>query len=109
MKFHWFLIGCSIVLIGLLGIFCVDAWKYYTIIHADDPIEPNLVVIEGEAKIIRGDYAIELSQNETYTLEEDDAVETLPNSLATVNWPDRSTTRMGASTRIVIHTMLAEK
>lgn len=77
-------------------------------IHADDPVTPSLSVVEGEAKIIRGDYAIELVKDETYNLEANDAIETAKNSIATVTWPDHSVTRLGSNTRIVIQKMIAD-
>jgi len=88
--------------------FSWSAYSYYQMIHADDPITPSLSVVEGEAKIIRGDYAIELVKDETYNLEANDAIETAKNSIATVTWPDHSVTRLGSNTRIVIQKMVAD-
>lgn len=84
-----------------------SSYQYYVMIHADDPITPSLTVVEWSATIIRWDIAIDLVASETYDLEEDDAIETSKDSLATVTWPDRSITRLGESTRIVIHRMVA--
>jgi hypothetical protein len=63
----------------------------------------------GAGKIIRGESAIELTESESYTLESQDIVETDKESRATITWPDRSITRLGADTRIVIEKMLVSQ
>lgn len=96
---------------GILLVFSVcfgiSTYSYYTSIHADDPITPHLFVEAGNAKIIRGDIAIELTRGEQYDLAPNDAVETSRASRATITWPDRSITRLGENTRVVIHRMYA--
>ncbi|MDD2693743.1 MAG: FecR family protein [Candidatus Gracilibacteria bacterium] len=108
MKFRIFLFSGITLFLGILCMFSWSAYSYYQMIHADDPVTPSLSVVEGEAKIIRGDYAIELVKDETYNLEANDAIETAKNSIATVTWPDHSVTRLGSNTRIVIQKMIAD-
>lgn len=108
MKIRIFLIALGVLLTSLLMMVWWSSYQYYVMIHADDPIQPYLTVDEGWAKIIRWDLAIELTSQEQYELEENDAIETLPDSVARVLWPDHSTTRLGPETRIVIQKMIAE-
>lgn len=98
-------------LLGLIGIFIMlfswSAYQYYEIVHADDPINPTLEATVGKSKIVRGDYTYELNETETYKLENNDIIETGKESRATITWPDRSITRLGPATRIVIERMYA--
>ncbi len=109
MKLRIPLLSLGILIIGIILMFSWSALEYYRMIHADDPVTPSLTVAEWTAKIIRWDLAIELSKTETYSLQQDDAVETGDDSLGIVTWPDHSVTRLGSRTRIEIHTMLAEQ
>jgi hypothetical protein len=88
--------------------FAWSVYGYYQMIHADDPRKPEVFVMEGMTTIIRGDIAIDLISWESYELIDDDVVETDSGWLAQVLWPDHSVTRLGPSTRIVIHEMIAE-
>lgn len=85
--------------------FGFSTYEYYKAIHADDPGTPALRVEEGNAMIIRGDIAIDLSKNESYEIQIGDELETKNNSRAVVIWPDRSVTRLDSNTRIVINTI----
>lgn len=107
MNLRIFLIIFATVSLWFLMMIWWSSYQYYVMIHADDPVVPSLTVVEWRATIIRWDIAIDLVASESYDLEENDAVETGPESLATVTWPDRSLTRLGESTRIVIHRMVA--
>ncbi|GAB0175112.1 MAG: hypothetical protein HHAS10_09910 [Candidatus Altimarinota bacterium] len=98
-------------LAGLIGIFIIlfswSAYQYYEIVHADDPIHPKIEATIGKSKIVRGDYTYELNETETYKLENNDIIETGKESRATITWPDKSITRLGPATRIVIEKMYA--
>ena len=83
----------------------VSAYKYYRAIHADDPIDPYLLVDSGAARIVRGDVTISLSEHEKYSLKEKDTIITQEKSEATLFWPDRSTTQLGAETTFAINKM----
>ena len=107
MKFRLFIFCLVCFFVALLSMFWWSAYKYYQIIHADDPIVPHVTVVEWGAKIIRWDIAIELTNGETYNLETGDAVETLEDSITIITWPDHSITRLGSRSRIEIHEMLA--
>jgi hypothetical protein len=76
-------------------------------VHADDPIDPLLVVTNGTSKIVRADYTYVLSETESYELETNDIIETWLESRATITWPDKSVTRLWPKTRIVIEKMYA--
>jgi cytoskeletal protein RodZ len=106
MNFRFFAILSLITILILTGIFSWTAYGYYQAVHADDPITPMLSIEEGQGKIIRGDLAIELDTHETYEIERKDIIETAPSSKATIIWPDRSITRLGAQTRIIIDTII---
>lgn len=108
MKLRILLVSCMCLLIAIISVCSWSAYSYYQMIHTDDPVTPTLRVMEGWAKIIRWDLAIELMRDETYTLESWDAVETARDSIGVVTWPDHSITRLGPLTRIEIHKMLAE-
>lgn len=96
---------------GLLWVFLVlflwSSFRYYTIVHADDPIVPTLRGEMGIATIIRSDLAYEISENESFELENNDIIETPIDGRATIVWPDKSITRLGPKTRIVIEKMYA--
>jgi hypothetical protein len=104
--FLYAVLACGI---AFLSLFSWSAYSYYGAIHADDPIDPILLVDDGSAKIIRWDTAYHLVKDESYELEDGDKVETARASRATITWPDKSVTRMGADTRIVIRKMFASE
>jgi FecR protein len=87
------------ILIGL------SSYRYYEAVHADDPVTPEIHVDAGSASVIRGASAYDMQIGESFTLEAWDAIETRASSRATITWPDRSITRMGADSRIVIDRM----
>lgn len=68
---------------------------------------PRLIVDRGEASVIRGETAYDMKEAETLELENGDAIETKALSKATVTWPDKSITRLGENSRIVIEKMYA--
>jgi hypothetical protein len=59
------------------------------------------------SKIIRKDLTYELSENEESEIQSSDIIETGIESKATITWPDKSITRLGPKTRIVIEKMYA--
>lgn len=97
-----------LTLIGIfLALFWWSSYRYYEMVHADDPIDPLLVVTNGTSKIVRADYTYVLSETESYELETNDIIETWLESRATITWPDKSVTRLWPKTRIVIEKMYA--
>ncbi len=94
----------------LLAIFIVvfgyKAYGYYSMLHSDDPIDPYLRVVDWDATIVRGrDLAIDIGSGSTYAIQEGDIIITRDSSLAFINWPDRSKTRLGSSTRLTVNRM----
>lgn len=73
-----------------------SAYKYYLAIHADDPIDPYVLVEEGSARIVRGNVTISLEKDERYNIIEKDTIIVSEDSASTVFWPDHSTTQLGA-------------
>ena len=101
-----FFLAVSVILVTIfLTAMGVSAYKYYRAIHADDPIDPYLLVDSGAARIVRGDVTISLSEHEKYSLKEKDTIITEEKSEATLFWPDRSTTQLGAETTFAINKM----
>ncbi len=105
MNIRVLLIALAVFFMSIATTIWYSSYTYYSAIHADDPIVPSLRVDAGSGKIIRWDLAIELSEGESYSLEWADIIETEKESKATILWPDRSITRLGADTRIVIEKM----
>ena len=95
------------LIVVFLGLFIWSSYRYYETVHADDPIDPVLVATSGLSKVIRGDLTYELSESEEYNLLDKDIIETGIESKATITWPDKSITRLGPNTRIVIEKMYA--
>lgn len=85
--------------------FSFSAYQYYSALHSDDPIVPYLFVESGTATIVRGEIAIDMVKNDRYDLIEKDIIITGKQSLAIVTWPDKSQTRLGASSRMRIDRM----
>lgn len=101
-----FFLAISVILVTIfITAMGVSAYKYYRAIHADDPIDPYLLVDSGAARIVRGDVTISLSEHEKYSLKEKDTIITEEKSEATLFWPDRSTTQLGAETTFAINKM----
>ena len=101
-----FFLAISVILVTIfITAMGVSAYKYYRAIHADDPIDPYLLVDSGTARIVRGDVTISLSEHEKYSLKEKDTIITQEKSEATLFWPDRSTTQLGAETTFAINKM----
>ena len=101
-----FFLAISVILVTIfITAMGVSAYKYYRAIHADDPIDPYLLVDSGAARIVRGDVTISLSEHEKYSLKEKDTIITQEKSEATLFWPDRSTTQLGAETTFAINKM----
>lgn len=109
MNIRVLLISLAILFGGIGIVMAYGAYAYYDAIHADDPVDPSFHIEVGSGKIIRWDTAIDLSTGESYVLEWADIVETEKESKATILWPDRSITRMGANTRIIIQKMEVSK
>lgn len=105
MNIRFFLLLLGVLCILLVGLFSWNAYGYYQIVHADDPIDPTLYIESGSGKIIRGDLAIRLSKTESYILKNEDIIETEKDSIAIVRWPDSSITRLWSDTRIIIEKM----
>ena len=97
-----FISGVSIIFISIFG---VSAYRYYTALHADDPIDPVFLMEQGSGKIIRQDTAIILGEAEKYIIQTDDIIETASQSYGTITWPDKSITRLGEDTRIIVRKM----
>lgn len=89
----------------LVGFFGWSTYAYYEAIHSDDPIDPYVSVDSGAVTITRGDIAIDMVEWERYTLREKDIIITKKTTLAVVHWPDHSTTRIGANSRMTIDRM----
>jgi FecR protein len=85
--------------------FGMTTYCYYSAIHSDDPISPSLLVEQWTATITRGSVAIDMTTPESYEIEEWDIIITRADSLAVINWPDHSTTRLGANSRLTIERM----
>lgn len=109
MNIRIFFFICIGIIISVVGLFSWSAYSYYETIHADDPIIPYLEVKEWDGKIIRENLTYELKADEKYDLEKDDIVETGKASKASIYWPDKSITRLGPNTRVVIKKMFATK
>ncbi len=62
-------IGAIIVTIFIVA-FGMTTYRYYQAIHSDDPIDPYLLVEEGQATITRGDIAIDMITPESYDIRE---------------------------------------
>lgn len=100
--FSWIFIILTTVFVIAFG---HTTYRYYQALHSDDPIDPYLAVETGSATIVRGKDAIDMVQPETYDLKENDVILTRDDSQAVVYWPDHSTTRLGANSRLTIHKM----
>jgi hypothetical protein len=61
-----------IVLGVCISVFGYSTYQYYRAIHADDPIDPYLLVDTGSATIIRRELAIDMGVGERYNLQEKD-------------------------------------
>lgn len=85
--------------------FTFSAYHYYLAIHSDDPIVPYILIERWSATVVRGDIAIDMIWGDRYNLHEKDTIITGKESLAIVTWPDRSETRIGASSRMRIDRM----
>jgi hypothetical protein len=83
----------------------MSTYQYYKALHADDPITPYVMVQSGALSIIRWDLAIDLWPSEQYDVIEEDILITKARTLASVYWPDGSTTRLGPNTRMTIQKM----
>lgn len=94
--FSW----CIGIFAILLGIFVISigysAYQYYLAIHADDPIDPYVLVESGSTRIVRGNLTISLEKEEKYNIREKDTIIVAEDSSSTVFWPDHSTTQLGA-------------
>ena len=99
-----FFLVAPIVMIFLI-LFGMTTYHYYQAIHSDDPIDPYLAVEMGSATIVRGDIAIDMEVSDTYILRESDIIITRAASQAVLHWPDHSTTRLGADSRLTIDRM----
>jgi hypothetical protein len=97
------------ILLAFLFLFLVlffsSAYRYYLVLHSDDPIVPYIVVEEGTATVVRGDIAIDMVRDDQYILMENDTIITPKSSLAIIKWPDKSETRLGSDSRMKIHRM----
>lgn len=98
----------AIILLIFISFFGYSTYQYYRAIHADDPIQPYLLVDSGSATIVRDTLAIDMVMGDRYNLRERDILITSLDSLATVHWPDRSMTRIGGGSRMVIDRMYVE-
>ncbi len=85
--------------------FGMTTYRYYQAIHSDDPINPYLAVEKWNATIARGEVAIDMNTPETYGVREWDIIIIHEDSQALIAWPDHSTTRLGANSRLIIERM----
>jgi len=85
--------------------FSYSAYQYYLALHSDDPIVPYILVEEWTATVVRWEIAIDMILGDRYDLVEKDTIITGKQSLAVVTWPDKSETRLGASSRLRIERM----
>jgi hypothetical protein len=99
--FSLFAILASVFVIA----FGMTTYRYYSAIHSDDPISPYLAVEKWTATITRWELAIDMMTPESYDVREWDIIITRADSLAVINWPDHSTTRLGANSRLTIERM----
>ncbi|MBC7498513.1 FecR domain-containing protein [Candidatus Gracilibacteria bacterium] len=100
------LFSIVVVIASILIIaFAMTTYRYYQAIHSDDPISPYLAVEQGKATITRGKIAIDMMTPESYEVAEGDIIITRADSLAVVNWPDHSMTRLGSNSRLTIERM----
>lgn len=97
------------VFLAILFIFVVffgwSTYNYYQAIHSDDTITPYLSVSSWNTTIGRWDIAIDMTSGEEYEIQEDDIIITKEATLATIHWPDHSTTRLWSSSRATIRRM----
>jgi hypothetical protein len=94
-----------IALWAFISFFWYSTYQYYRAIHADDPIDPYLLVDTGSATIVRRELAIDMIVGDRYNLQEKDILITSRDGWATVYWPDRSMTRIGWGSRLIIDRM----
>jgi FecR protein len=85
--------------------FGMTTYRYYQAIHSDDPISPYLAVERWTATITRDKTVIDMTTPESYEVAEWDIIITRADSLAVINWPDHSMTRLGANSRLTIERM----
>lgn len=105
MNLRIFFISLGILFLVVIGMIGLSTYRYYEAIHADDPIVPELRVDLGNATVIRSAIAYDMIMGESFNLESGDAIETRDSSRATLTWPDKSITRIGENSRIVIDRM----
>lgn len=105
MKKHFLFIIFAILSTIFLIAFAMTTYRYYQALHRDDPIDPYVLVEEGKVTVTRGTQAIDMDKNETYDLKEGDVIITRVDSRAVINWPDHSTTRLAANSRLTIEKM----
>lgn len=105
MKMHFFKIFWLIFAV-FVAVFVISmgysAYGYYKAIHADDPIDPYLLVDVGSARIVRGNVTIQLDASEKYYIQEKDTIMVHSESESTIFWPDHSTTQLGADSTFAI-------
>lgn len=93
------------ILLAFFLFFSYSAYHYYVALHSDDPIIPYVLVEEGKATVVRGELAIDMVGGDRYDLSEKDIIITAKDTFAIVTWPDKSQTRLGASSRMQIDRM----
>jgi hypothetical protein len=98
-----------ILLLVFISFFGYSTYQYYRAIHADDPIDPYLRVSSGSVTIVRHELAIDMTIGDRYNLMEKDILITGHDGLAMIHWPDRSITRIGSESRMVITRMHTEE
>ena len=105
MKKNIFLLILAIFAVIFVIAFGMTTYRYYVAIHSDDPIDPYISVEKWETTITRGEIAIDMSMPESYNIREWDIIITRSDSLAVIFWPDHSTTRLAANSRLTIDRM----
>lgn len=95
-------IAFASIFVGMFGYY---AYSYYQALHIDDPIDPYLWVEIGQSTLVRGDVAFDVKEQNEMLIQEWDTIITNPHSEASIFWPDRSITRLGADSQFVVHKM----
>lgn len=53
MNLRIFLISLGVFVVGLLIMFGISSYDYYEAIHADDPIDPTIMIDMGQGTVVR--------------------------------------------------------
>jgi hypothetical protein len=66
----FFLILSMLAVAAFVVAFGYSAYGYYHALHSDDPIDPYVSVVSGDATVTRGTFSVDFVESDRYTLVE---------------------------------------